>query len=290
MWNDYYTPGCLSDALDVLQQLGSRARIIAGGTDMVLDFSSNRVPAAKALVDVSAIPELKGIRLEDGMVTIGAAETLTRVLQSPILRSQVPVLTEAVRTIAGPQVRNTATLGGNVVNASPAADTVPALLVLDADILISGPDNKSRSLPVEKFLLGVRKVDLLPGEIVTAFSFRLPNASARQYFRKVQPRHSMAIAMLNLAILVEVVDGYISDVRLSMGAVAPTALRLRGVEAALRAKPVSTALDSNTFTAVTSEILPITDFRASSSYRLRVAKNLLREAVSSLLEQPESIL
>ena len=283
MWKQFFAPNQLSEALEILERYRDQARIIAGGTDLVLDFGSRRYSSVEALVDISSIPELKKIWLENDVMHIGAAATLTEVLQSNVLQSRVPVLVEAARNVAGSQIRNIATIGGNIVNASPAADTTPPLLVLDSIVSIIGPGERFREIPLREFLLGNRKVDLRAGEIVTGFHFTLPDSEARQYFRKVQSRQSMAIAILNLAILLEVKDDQIEDVRIAMGAVAPTAVRIETVEKELRNLKIHSAVQPGQFAGVKEDINPISDFRASYLYRLKVAERLLGEAITGLL-------
>ncbi|MBC8336556.1 MAG: FAD binding domain-containing protein, partial [Anaerolineales bacterium] len=201
MWNQYFTPNNLSEALYLLDQYKDDAHIIGGGTDLVLDFLSNNYSEVETVIDISSIPELKNIALENDVVSIGAAVTLSEALGSDLLYSHAKVLLDSIRKIAGPQIRNIATIGGNVVNASPAADTVPSLLVLDSKVSITSLRGTSREIPLNEFLLGNRKVDLRTGEIVTGFSFQKLDPATRYCFRKVQSRRSMAIAILNLAIL-----------------------------------------------------------------------------------------
>jgi CO/xanthine dehydrogenase FAD-binding subunit len=284
MWNQYFTPNKLSEALQLMERFQDQARIIAGGTDLVLDLSNKRYSGVEALVDISSIPELRRISLENELVTIGSAVTLTEILRSDLLRSRAGVLVDAVRMIAGPQIRNIATIGGNVVNASPAADTIPPLLVLGSRVSIISSGHKFREMTLSEFLIGNRQVDIRAGEIVTAFHFPLPDPAARFYFRKVQPRRSMAIAMLNLAIMLKVKNDRITNVKIVMGAVAPTVVRVNTVESELKNLPVSLADDPKLYTGVNQDIAPISDFRATRIYRINVAQNLLREAVLNLVE------
>ena len=287
MWKQYFTPNKLSDALQLIEQYHDRAQIIAGGTDLVLDFLSNKYPSVEALIDISSIPELRKITLEDGVVSIGSAVTLSEITHSDELKSHTAVLVDAARYIAGPQIRNIATIGGNVVNASPAADTVPSLLVLESMVSITSASRKSRETPLNEFLIGNRKVGLQAGEIVTGFHFNLPDPATRYYFRKVQSRQSMAIAILNLAILLKVEDNRIIDARIAIGAAASTVVRVKTVEEKLRNLPVSLAANPRLYSGVVQDIAPISDFRASRMYRLCVAQNLLREAIVGLLALPE---
>lgn len=283
MWKQYFAPNKLSDSLQLMEQYYDRAHIIAGGTDLVLDFLSNKYSPIEALIDISIVPELKKIALEDGVVSIGSAVTLSDIIRSDLLSSHVKVLVDAAGYIAGPQIRNIATIGGNVVNASPAADMVPPLLVLDSMVSITSCNQHSREMPLSKFLIGNRKVDLQAGEIVTGFRFKLPDQATRCYFRKVQPRRSMAIAILNLAILMVVEDNRITDARIAIGAAAPTAVRAKTVEDELKNLSISLATDHKLYSGVSLDISPISDFRASKKYRLRVAQNLLRDAITGLL-------
>lgn len=284
MWKRYYTPKNLSEALELKEGYGKRGRIISGGTDLVIDFSKKGVSSTEAVIDISSIPDIRNIFIQNGELYIGSAVTFSEILHSSVIREHVPVLAEAARQIAGPQIRNLATIGGNVVNASPAADAIPPLLVLNAMVSIIGAGGGSREVYLEQFLLGNRKVALEPNEIVTGFHFQIPSKNCCQYFRKVKPRQSMAIALLNLAICLCVEKARISDVRIAMGAVAPTALRIKTVENKLKNLPTDLAKNPECYQGVLSDIDPITDFRASRQYRLRVAKNLLYEAVVGLLE------
>jgi CO/xanthine dehydrogenase FAD-binding subunit len=285
MWKQYFIPENLLAALRLLKKFGDRARLIAGGTDLVLDFSNGKFSEIEAVVDISSLPELRGIHLEGNVLKIGAAVTLTEIISSELIRSIAPILIDAARQIAGPQIRNSATIGGNVANASPAADMVPPLLALGALVQTIDLAEVVRLVPLEQFLLGNRQVDLGAGEILAGLQFKTPGPEMQSYFRKVQPRRSNAIAMLNLALMLRVDAGRLQDVRIAMGAVAPTAVRLHGLEEQLVGLPVEEASEPERYRQVRLEIAPITDFRASRQYRLRVAQNLVQEAVAALLDK-----
>jgi CO/xanthine dehydrogenase FAD-binding subunit len=288
MWQQYFTPNNLSDALQLMEQHRDRARIIAGGTDLVLDLSNGRLPPVESLVDISQIPELKKISVNGSKLSIGSGVTLTEIIQSDLIRQKAPLLVEAAREIAGPQIRNMATIGGNVVNASPAADMVPPLLVLESEVMVTKPSQMMRQVPMARFLQGNRKVDLEVSEVVTGFTFTVPDPPTLFYFRKVKPRRSMAITMINIAIFLKVEDKRIKDIRIAMGAVAPTAVRLHTMESELVGLPVEKAVEPARYFGTDQDIAPISDFRASRQYRLRVARNLLREAVTELLSNFKS--
>jgi len=289
MWNQYFSPESLDEALQLNHLYREQARLLAGGTDLVLNLSSQRYAAVEAVIDISRVPELSKIDVQDDSITIGAAVTLSQIVRSELLNSAAPVLVTAARQIAGPQIRNLATIGGNVVNASPAADMIPALLVLDSLVWIRSWNGQARQIPLEAFLLGNRKVDLAIGEIVTGFQFPAPDSATRHHFRKVQPRRAMAIAMLNLAILMTVSDQKIMQVRIAMGAVAPTAVRVKSIEKVLTDLPFHLAENLDLYTGISQDILPISDFRASREYRLRVAQNLLREAIVEMIGSTKTV-
>lgn len=286
-WNEYYLAQTLDEALALLGRYGSRARVIAGGTDLVLSFEEGKISGIEALIDISRLPELQSILVEDHRITVGAGVTVSQLQRSAAIQSAARILSQAAGVIAGRQIRNLATIGGNVVNGSPAADLVPPLLVLNADVDIAGKDGARRTTSLERFLLDVRKVDLAPDEIVVAFHMPCPATGARLRFRKVQPRRAMAISILNLAIYLSLESGRLAEVRLAMGAVAPTAVRLPCVEYLLTGIPVAD-LDRVSLTeALRADIAPISDFRSSRNYRLIVAERLLRAELASAIEGNE---
>jgi carbon-monoxide dehydrogenase medium subunit len=289
MWNHYFSPESLNDALCLINKDPDQTRLIAGGTDLVLDFSNGRLPAVDAVVDISNVPELKQISKDSECITIGSSVTLTEIIRSDIIKKHARILREAARQIAGLQIRNIATLGGNVVNASPAADMVPPLLVLECTVEIINSNQVIRETPLRWFLQGNRQVDLSNGEIVTGFKFKVPQAETNQYFRKVQNRRSMAIAVLNLAILMNARNKRITRVRIAMGAVAPTAVRIKSIEERLTGLPIHEADNPQIYKEIYMDISPISDFRATRNYRLSVAQSLTHQAVVQMLSLPGSI-
>jgi len=283
MWNTYFSPENIQDALQIINRGPDQSRIIAGGTDLVLDFSSGRLPPVDAVVDISNIPELKIISKDSESITIGSAVTLSEIIHSDLIQNHAGILSEAAQQIAGLQIRNIATLGGNVVNASPAADMVPPLLVQECMVIIINSDQVIREIPLENFLQGNRQVDLSRCEIVTGFKFQVPEAKTIQYFRKVQNRGSMAIAVLNLAVFMGIKDKHIAQVRIAMGAVAPTAVRIKSIEERLTGLPIYEADNPQIYNEIHKDIAPISDFRATRNYRLRVAQSITRQAVVQML-------
>lgn len=289
MWfNQYFLPSDLHQALQLLEKYGTGARLIAGGTDLILALEEKKIPPVEVVVDITRIADLQKISITNDRVEIGTCVTLANLIRSETIQQSVPLLVDAARQVAGPQVRNLATLGGNVANASPAADMVPALLAYDARVRIAQRDGELRNVRLDHFLKGYRQVDLAPGEIVYSFYIDVPPSETCRVFRKVQPRRAMTIAILNLAMILQTESGVIREMRVAMGAVAPTAVRLGSVERALIGKPVQTAMSPEVYAGIEDDVKPIDDFRASRHYRLRVARDLLQEQVLAILGLAEA--
>jgi CO/xanthine dehydrogenase FAD-binding subunit len=246
MWNQYLKPETVSDALELVNYYGKKSRLVAGGTDLILALTEGRVPPCEALIDISNILELRAIRTTNGWIEIGACASLSDLICSPVIQYHAPILIAAAKQIAGPQIRNLATLGGNIVNASPAADMVPPLLVHDAVVCTKSIDLTGREIPLQDFMIGPRQVNLYPGELVKSIRLPFPPDGVRYLFRKVQPRRSMAIAILNLAILIKIENNRINHIRIAMGAVAPTPSRIRSVEQKLTNQTLKTVKNSST--------------------------------------------
>lgn len=283
LWDEYWLPSTLDEALKLLTQYGTHARIVAGGTDLVLAIEEGRISGVAALVDISRLQELKTIQEDHDSITIGAGITLSELMESKVVHANSPILAEAAGLIAGRQIRNIATVGGNVINASPAADLIPAFLVLESTVLIARSDGAKREAPLADFLQGVRKVDLRVGELVVEFRFKRPASDTLMRFHKVQLRRAMAISLINLAIYLRVDAGLLSDVRIAMGAVAPTTLRLQALEQALTGMRVTEVEKFSFREFLQAEIAPISDFRGSSDYRFNVAERLLEAEIQGLL-------
>ncbi len=273
-------PESLSAALALLEREPDAWRPLAGGTDLMVLFEAGKLPRTKFL-SIWKLPELKGIEVTPGHVTLGALTTYTAVQRHPVLRQEFPLLCLAARETGGIATQNRGTLGGNIVNASPAADSPPALLVYDAQLeLISA--RGARWVRYHGFHTGYKKMDLRPGELLR--SIRLPRTgkSLRQYYRKVSPRRAQAISKVCFAAAAEMEGGWVRDIRIALGSVAPVVLRCVETEKLLRNhKPVPDAVAAAK-EALAHEIAPIDDIRSTAAYRLRIAQNLLEEFLSTL--------
>lgn len=268
------------DLSEALRSLSEGGRALAGGTDLFVRMRQGR-ESPPFLVYVGELPELRGVREVAGGLEVGAAATHGELLAHPATEAY-PVLRMALWTIGSPAIRAMGTLGGNLVNASPAGDGLVPLYLHGARVRVAGAEGE-REVPVEEFVLGPGKTALRPGELVR--SILVPAAEGcRAYFRKVGRRRALLIAVASLGALVWVEDGRIREARLALGSVAPTVLRPREVERALVGRPATPEGVADLRDALSSATRPISDLRASADYRRAVAGNLLLDLAARLTD------
>ncbi|MCU0578045.1 MAG: FAD binding domain-containing protein [Desulfobacterota bacterium] len=232
----YLAPLTLEEALEHLNRRGETVRVLAGGTDLMVEIRAARLKGntvPPALLDVSAIPELREIRMEAGHLHLGAAVTFHTLEHDPLIKKMVPVLSAAAAQMGSVQVRRLATIGGNVGTASPAGDGITPLTALDAEVKVVSRD-KSRVLPLTDLITGPGRTGLAANELIHSFSLAFPAAPERCFFSKIMRRRAVAIARMNLAVQIRLVDsGMIQSSRIAAGAVFPTPRRLMEVEGLL---------------------------------------------------------
>lgn len=269
---------CFPDTLDELfrlQQQHPDAHLMAGGTDLLVTLRHG--PQDKrAIIGLERIDELRRIdELPDNGVSIGAAVTFSSIAASRLLKARYSLLTQAAATVGGPAIRTMASIGGNIVTASPAADSLPALYLLDAQLELCSATGR-RTVAIDEFISGPRRTLLQPGEIISRII--LPPAAAwnLQLFEKVGRRKSLAIAVASLATLLRLTDdGTVTEARFAWGSVGPTVLRCAEAEQALIGKALSEDTLNTAALLVQQAARPIDDIRASAEYRRTVAGNLL---------------
>jgi xanthine dehydrogenase FAD-binding subunit len=271
-----WQPTTLAEALELLA--GPTAPVpVAGGTDLMVQ--AREIGRERRWCDISRVAELRGVASGDGgaAVRIGALATWSELVTADLIREHVPLLGVAALTVGAPAIRNRGTLGGNVVNASPAGDGLPVLLVHDAEVELASLAGRRR-LPVGEFWLDYRRTELRPGELLVAIHVPLAAAGdppTMQVFRKVGPRRAQAIAKLSLAARFwRRTDGSLRG-RLALGAVAPVPLRCRATEELLGSQPLDAAVIEAACARLQGEIRPIDDHRSTARYRSRVAQRLL---------------
>ncbi len=274
---EYIAPESLGDALQIKQQEGEHARVIAGGTDLILRMR-DQVFSPKLLVDLRRA-SLDTISCRAGEVRLGAYVTLSQILGDEQLAVLFPALLEACRQFAGPPIRNRATLGGNLANASPAADLAPPLMAYNASIILASSAGE-RVLPLAEFFTGPGQTVIRANEILTQIRLPLMPPGTVARFIKLGQRRSMAISIINVSTRLTLAkQGTVNEARIVLGAAAPTPLRAVAAEAVLMGNELSEDLVEEAAIAASKEISPITDVRASRNYREKMAQVLVRRAL-----------
>ncbi len=268
----------LTEALEVLSPNDGHWKPFAGGTDLMVLLEAGKLPH-KNYVNIWNLKELRGIEVSEDHVTLGALTTYTEVQNHAVLQKEFPMLCQAARETGGIAIQNRGTLGGNIVNASPAADSPPALLAYDAELeLIS--KHGERRIPYSRFHNAYKQMDLRADELLRAI--RLPRTSDRfHYYRKVGTRKAQAISKVCFAGVIEIVDRRVAHLRMALGSVAPIPIRCEKTEASLSNQPLNSETIALATSTLTSEIVPIDDIRSTRDYRLRVSLNLLQDFLAS---------
>jgi CO/xanthine dehydrogenase FAD-binding subunit len=268
------------EALGLLAHEPGVWQAFAGGTDLMVLLEAGKL-SHKKFLSLAKLADFRGIEVNSDSVILGALTTYTEIRNHPVLQAEFPLLCTAARETGSVATQNRGTLGGNIVNASPAADSPPALLVYDAEVeLIS--ERGVRWLPYHGFHTGYKKMQLAPDELLRAI--RLPRRAIpwKQYYRKVGTRKAQAISKVCFAGAAQIDNGTVRDIRIALGSIAPIVLRAVKTEAALREKEITPGVIVPAKEVLTREIAPIDDIRSTARYRLRVALNLLQEFLMQL--------
>lgn len=275
------SPANLGEALDLLARESGVWKAFAGGTDLMVLLEAGKLPH-KNYLNIWNLPELRGIEVTETHVTLGALTTYTEVQDHATLREEFPMLCQAASETGGLAIQNRGTLGGNIVNASPAADSPPALLAYDAELELVSKEGM-RNIPYSKFHTGYKQMNIRPEELLRAI--RLPRASKRStnYYRKVGTRKAQAISKVCFAAVGWMNGDQIEDVRIALGSVAPVPIRCLRTESALRNKRINAETLAAAKAALSDEIAPIDDQRSTKDYRLRVSLNLLEDFTRQLI-------
>ncbi|MDF2655983.1 MAG: XdhA [Bacillota bacterium] len=282
---EYYAPKTKSEALELVKSLGSSAKVLAGGTDLIIMMKEKMIKP-EAIIDISNLDELKGIVCKDGQgAEIGACTTIAEIEFSKDLEKKYSALTYAAGELGSNQVRVMATIGGNCCHSSPAAETPTPLSALGAKVVISGLAGE-RELPMEDFIQGNRKNDLQPGEIVSKFILPEPAKKSACRYGYIGLRNAMEIDAVNMAVNITLEDDgtKIKDVKLVMGSVSPRPLVSELIPGLLKGTELTEELIVKAGEAAQSEAKPITDVRASAEYRRDVVGALARRLVKEAYE------
>ncbi len=279
----YLVPHRLDEALQAMAD--DEATVFCGGTDLSPQTESGARQYKATLLNIRRIEGLGGIDAQGDEIRIGATTTVSEIRRSAALAELAPVLVEAAEHFASEQIRNAASVGGNLCNASPAGDMSPPLLVLGASVELACWRNDAvhtRRVPLERFFLGPGKTVRLPQELLTAVVFERPAAGFVGRFRKAGPRPALEISTVSVALGARFADGRLRDVRVAMGSVAPTPLRARHVEAALEGQPLNAATLAAAVEAAAEDAKPIDDVRASAWYRGHLVRVFVEEVLNDV--------
>ncbi|QGP91210.1 Nicotinate dehydrogenase FAD-subunit [Neomoorella glycerini] len=278
---NYHRPGSLMEACRLLAQYGPAARVMAGGTDLVVALreENRRLAGVSEIIDLGYLGGMNYIREEGDTISIGALTTHTDIAASPLLQKYAPLLAMAAAQVGSPQIRNRGTMGGNLANASPAADTVPAFIALEARVNLVSSQGE-RQVPVQDLLAGPYRTTLAAGEIITAITFKKLPPSAGSAFLKLGRRKALSIARLNIAVVIDRdAAGRVTAARIVPGAALPVASRVPPAEALLLGNMVSPELARQAGEMVGQEMVRLSGVRWSTEYKLPVIAVLTRRAI-----------
>ena len=274
----FIRPDTLAEALKAKERGGVKAHALAGGTNL-MSYIKTGVFTEGALIDVTRLGELKVVARRGDTLEIGAGATIAELLDNPLVTEAVPFFAEALRKFANPLIRNKATIGGNLADASPIADTAPILLVLDA-VITARSASGSRELPLREFFVAPRRTVLAPEELLTRISFRIPGKAETVTFLKMGLRNGTACSVTSAAAFLGLENGKAKTVRVALGGVAPRPVRARTAEAALAGKEPTMAACAASAERARADISPISDVRGSAEYRNDLAVTLVKRGLA----------
>jgi CO/xanthine dehydrogenase FAD-binding subunit len=278
---EYIRTTSLEHALEFLVNHGAQTSILAGGTDLLIAVRKGELSSMYVL-DVSRLRETGFITKEDGLLRIGATASFTEIMESSLVQELAPVLVSACSLIGSVQIRNTGTIGGNVANASPAADAVPPLVVHNARAVVQSGTSE-RIVPLDQLIVGPYRTSLRPGELITHFLLDPAEPEQRHSFQRVARRKAMAIARVNLAAVgTSDFQGRVVDVRISAGSVTPAPARMRSAEEFLLGKKPDMELIRQAAEMVSREMIHLSGIRLSTEYKKPAVEGLVKKALSEM--------
>ncbi|MEM2958559.1 MAG: xanthine dehydrogenase family protein subunit M [Candidatus Jordarchaeaceae archaeon] len=271
MWSDikplasfeYFAPTSVAEVLNLLSRFGEKGRLLAGGTDLIPQMRL-RTKCPEVIIDLRKVRELCYVVNEDYYIRIGSRTTLTEIVNSECVKVRIPVLAEAINQLGCIEIRNRATIGGNLCNASPSADTAPALLVLDASVKLMTVEGE-KIVPLSGFFLGPGKTIMKPWELMTEIT--IPVSDRKATFLKFGRRSGFTLSLISVAASLRIQGNVLRDVRVAMGAAAPTPVRCQRVEASLEGQIVSKEVIEKAALVAKEEVNPAREKESSSRYR-----------------------
>lgn len=283
---EYFCPESLQEIAVMMHNFGEEARILAGGTDIIpaLRHKSARFARVKKLIDIKNIPALHRIKEEKNSLRIGSAVTFTEIVENSLINERFPLLAQAASRIGSVQIRNRATIGGNLVNNAPCADSAPPLLVYNAEITVLSP-NGVKKVPLSDFLSSPYRTQLSNGEIVTEIEIPFLDDDYRGEFYKLGRRRAVAISRISLAILAKIERAKVQDLRIASGAVTPIAKRFFDLEKEALGKKLDKSFSKKLAQELGRQVLEITGLRYSTAYKLPVVQQLFYQLLRKISEE-----
>ena len=279
---EYKIPKTIEEACDLLWKAEGKTRIIAGGTDLVIGLrNGNHNP--HLLIDITRIEELRKIEEINGSVSIGAAATHSEIAFASLVKKYGKVLSDAASEIGSPQIRNLGTIGGNIVNASPAADTLPPLMVLNATGKVVSEQGE-RQVPLSQLFMGPYKTKLKPHELLVQIIFPKLSSEVRSSFVRLARRDAMAIARMSVAVILQIEKNRIEDIRISVGSVTPTPQRMSEAEFLLKGESPDEELLRKATLKISETMIQQSGIRPSTFYKRPVVEALFMRAMRKALE------
>jgi CO/xanthine dehydrogenase FAD-binding subunit len=279
---EYFRPQSLVEALEFLEAEGARTSLLAGGTDLMIGARSGELKS-RFVMDVSRLDHLRHIEKVDGLLTIGAGATFSEISNSTEVLKSAPVLARAAKSVGGPQIRNVGTIGGNVANASPAADSVPALVVLRARVHIQSLSSERTPL-VDELIVAPYRTSLRQDELIVRFLIEPIPADYRWSFQRIARRKSLAIARANVAALAKSdARGAVEDLRLCVGSILPQPARMTAAENVLKGKIPDADLVRQAAKEVSAEMIRRSGVRPTTEYKKPAVEGLVTKALSEIL-------
>lgn len=285
---DYAAPAALADAVAILNKHGDRAKILAGGTDIIVQLREHR-READVLLDVKRVPELNVLTLDKSGLTVGAAVPCYKIYENKEIARLYPGLVDSASLIGGTQIQSRASLGGNLCNASPAADSIPPMIALEGVCVIAGPSG-TRELPVEKFCTGPGRNALAKGELLVSLKFPAPKPNSGAAYLRFIPRNEMdiAVAGAGVSVVLDAAKSKCTSARIALAAVAPTPLLVPEAGAALVDGALNDALIAKAAAAAQAAAKPISDMRAQADYRKHLVGVLVKRALAVAIERAKA--
>jgi len=283
-WFDYARPYSIGEAVQLLSGAGDKARVLAGGTDLLVQLRADR-KQAELVVDVKRIPEMNEIRYQpEKGLELGAAVPCYQIYRNPLLKEKYPALVDVASIIGGTQIQGRASIGGNLCNAAPSADSIPLLIALGVRCRIAGVDGE-REVPVEQFCTGPGRSILKPGELLVSLQFPPPAPGKGACYIRFIPRNEMDIAVAGAGVGVELDNGLIRSARIALASVAPIPLYVPEAGAALAGSPASDDAIQRAADIAKEAAKPITDMRGTVDYRRHLCGVLVRRALHAAIRR-----